>query len=174
MARWMRIDLASLLKSAGKQAIADELNKSASMTQSPAQQVAMLPASSSIKDEGSETVGGVRAEHYQGTLTMDEVVKNAGTVESLSSSDRTALLDEFQKMGMKTSSTQVWVGQDGYPVRVAASIAMKTGTTSTVTDYSDYSDYSAQAVHVQVPPAGQTIDFQDILKEAQKQSGAAG
>jgi hypothetical protein len=45
-----------------------------STNQDPAQQLALLLESPSLKHVGAEKIGGVEAQHYKGTLTIDEMV----------------------------------------------------------------------------------------------------
>ncbi|MFJ9028350.1 hypothetical protein ACIRQP_07475 [Streptomyces sp. NPDC102274] len=160
--RWMKLDLSALAEASGDEAVQKQLTGGLeNMNQDPAQQLALLLDSPNLKHLGSEKVDGVQAEHYKGTLTLDEMVKSNGSLDVLSAKERADLLDSMKKSGLKGYDTEVWVNEDAYPVKM--DIGMDTAQ-GEVNISAHYSDYGAKA-QVQAPPAGDTFDFAELLGE---------
>ncbi|MFE2640413.1 hypothetical protein ACFXKS_16960 [Streptomyces scopuliridis] len=157
---WMKLDLGALAKASGDEAVQKQLTGGLeNMNQDPAQQLALLLDSPNLKHLGSEKVDGVQAEHYKGTLTLDELVKSNGSLDVLSAKERADLLDSMKKSGLKGYDTEVWVNEDDYPVKMDVGMDTAQGE---VNISAHYSDYGAKA-QVQAPPAGETFDFAELL-----------
>ncbi|MEW2547941.1 hypothetical protein AB0910_19585 [Streptomyces sp. NPDC047002] len=167
--RWMKLDLGSGASAAGGAAGGDSalLGSSLQSDQSPAQQFATLLQSPQITRVGAETVDGVRAQHYRGRLTVQQMLAS-GNAEALTAEQRKQAADSMKKAGITAEDFDVWVGADDFPVRV--SVAMDTASGPMKVD-EHLSDYRAKAADVQAPPAGQTFTLQDLMKQAQE-SGA--
>ncbi|MFI6286859.1 hypothetical protein ACIBCM_19280 [Streptomyces sp. NPDC051018] len=166
--RWMTFDLASLAEQSGDKALQKQLTGSLeSMNQSPAEQLAVLLESKSIKHIGPEKVGGVETQHYKGTLTVAEMV-DANESLVLDAEERKALLDGVKKAGITGYDTEVWVNADGFPVKMDIGITTPQGTMEMV---ANYSDYGAKAT-VQAPPKQDTFDLMEMMKNLGQEPGA--
>ncbi|MGW4030268.1 hypothetical protein ACWEFL_13225 [Streptomyces sp. NPDC004838] len=166
--RWMTFDVGALAEASGDKALQKRLTGGLeNMNQDPAQQLAIMLESKNLKHIGPEKIDGVETQHYKGTLTLDEVIAAEGSQGVISDKERKELLDEMKKSGLKGYDTEVWVNDDGYPVRMNLGLASPEGKVSVV---SDYSDYGAKAT-VQAPPAKDTFDLAEILKGLQKETG---
>ncbi|MEW1546675.1 hypothetical protein [Streptomyces tsukubensis] len=159
--RWLKIDLKSLAEQSGSAALQKQLAGSLdSMDQSPAEQIAMLLESKSIKHVGSAKVDGVDTQHYKGTISLEEMLeKNDSLV--LGEKERDQLLKGLKGTGISSYSTQLWVNKDGLPVKT--DLSMKT-TEGVITMVTNYSDYGAEAA-VTPPPAAETFDFGRIMEK---------
>ncbi|MFE4367350.1 hypothetical protein ACFRMN_03660 [Streptomyces sp. NPDC056835] len=158
--RWMKIDLGAVAEASGDKALQKQLAGGLeNMNQDPAQQLALLLDSPNLKHVGSEKVDGVQAEHYKGTLTLDEMMKSQGSLDVLSEKERADLLDSMKKSGLKGYDTEVWVNEDDYPVKMDVGMVTAQGE---VTMTAHYSDYGAK-VRVQAPPAGEIFDVAELL-----------
>ncbi|MCL7376342.1 hypothetical protein [Streptomyces sp. 35G-GA-8] len=158
--RWMKLDLGAVAEASGDEAAQKQLAGGLeNMNQDPAQQLALLLDSPNLKHLGSEKVDGVQAEHYKGTLTLDELVKSQGSLDVLSAKERADLLDSMKKSGLKGYDTEVWVNEDDYPVKMDVGMDTAQGD---INISMHYSDYGAKA-QVQAPPAGETFDFAGLL-----------
>ncbi|MEU9915310.1 hypothetical protein [Streptomyces sp. NPDC051001] len=168
--RWMKLDLGAMAEEAAKSGD-DELTKELTggledMNQDPAQQLAMLLDSPNLKHVGSEKIDGADTEHYKGTLTVEEMMATNKSLDVLEPKERKELLAGMKKAGIKGYDTEVWVNEDDLPVRMDVGIDSPEGT---VEMSMKLSDYGAKA-EVQVPPAAQTFDLMEMLKEL----GASG
>ncbi|MFE7568288.1 hypothetical protein ACFU76_15215 [Streptomyces sp. NPDC057539] len=158
--RWMKLDLGAVAEASGDEAAQKQLAGGLeNMNQDPAQQLALLLDSPNLKHLGSEKVDGVQAEHYKGTLTLDELVKSQGSLDVLSAKERADLLDSMKKSGLKGYDTEVWVNEDDYPVKMDVGMDTAQGD---INISMHYSDYGAKA-QVQAPPAGETFDFAGLM-----------
>ncbi|GCD42333.1 hypothetical protein [Streptomyces paromomycinus] len=166
--KWGKLDL----KAAAKEAGDEEMTKAVTAglddaEQDPAQQLAMFLGSPDIQHLGSGQVGGVRAEHYKGSLTVEEGLKGAKTVDALKPADREKLLANVKKSGIKGYDYDVWVNGDDLPVRMTVDVQTPMGTISTSASYSEYGTTAA----IKAPPAAETTDLLKILKEAAGRGG---
>ncbi|MCP9957772.1 hypothetical protein [Streptomyces sudanensis] len=165
--RWMKLDLEALGGKTGDAALQKQLTGSLeSMNQDPAEQLALLLDSPNLKHVGPEKVGGVDAQHYRGTLTVDEMVASNRSLSVLSGKEREELVARMKASGLKAYDTAVWVDGDGYPVRMDVGMGTPEGEVEVSVTYSDYGTEAA----VQAPPTGQTFDFMEMME---KLSGAA-
>ncbi|MFH8410566.1 hypothetical protein ACH4FX_38200 [Streptomyces sp. NPDC018019] len=161
--KWGKFDLKAAAKEAGDSEMTKAVTAGLDDTkQDPAQQLAMLLGSPNVKHLGSGDVDGVRAEHYKGSLTVEEGLKGAKVVDALKPEDREKLLANVKKSGIKGYDYDVWVNSDDLPVRMSVDIKTPMGTLSTSTSYSDYGTTAA----IKAPPAGETTDLLQLLKEA--------
>jgi hypothetical protein len=171
--RWMKLDVGALAGASGDKALEKQLTGGLeNMNQDPARQLALLLDSPNLKHLGSEEVDGVRAEHYRGTLTLDEMVKSNGSLDVLSAKERQDLIDSMKKSGMKGYDTEVWVNEDDYPVKMDIGMDTLQGE---ITLSAHYSDYGA-AARVEVPPTAETFDIAELMDAAGDtgSTGAAG
>lgn len=150
---WMKLDLSAI--GASGQALADQLNRNSS--NDPATQLKLFTSSPDIKRVGQETVDGVQATHYSGTV---DIAKLAASQDSSLKS----LLSQSTKLGLTTMNVDLWVNDQGLPVRMHESTPSTATTQLDVTG--DYSDYGTTPVTVTAPPASDTKDLSDMLKDA--------
>ncbi|MFC4606450.1 hypothetical protein ACFO9E_01225 [Streptomyces maoxianensis] len=169
--RWMKFDLGAAAEASGDKALQKQMTGSLeNMNQDPAQQLALLLESPNLKHVGAEKIDGVQAQHYEGTLTLDEMVASNKSLKTLSEKERKDLLATMKKSGIKGYDTEVWVNGDNYPVKMDIGIDSPQGMTKIV---ANYSDYGAKAT-VQAPPAGDTFDLMEMLKKVGKGMESAG
>ncbi|MFE2140474.1 hypothetical protein ACFXA3_01695 [Streptomyces sp. NPDC059456] len=129
--------------------------------QDPAKQLALLLASPNVKLIGSEKVAGTDTQHYEGTLTFDEMLAANPDAKALPEADRAQLTEAMKKAGIKGYGMDVWVDKDGYPARMKVSIGTPGGALDVDAQYSDY----ATAANIQTPPENETLDVFAKLKE---------
>ncbi|MFD4319612.1 hypothetical protein [Streptomyces sp. NPDC058548] len=91
-----------------------------------------------------------------GLLAEAPAVKHLGPVTD---SDVTAQAYEGEPAAGK--HVEVWIGTDGYPVRMIVRTEADRSLTKLTTDYTDYGTGAA----VQAPPATDTFDFMELLKK---------
>ncbi|GAA2291258.1 hypothetical protein OKJ48_32665 [Streptomyces kunmingensis] len=167
--RWMKMDLGAAAKQSGDKTLSSQLTGGVdSMNQDPAQQIAVLLDSPNLKHIGSAEVDGVQTEHYKGKLTVDEMMAKNDSLKMLSKSERGQLLENVKKAGVKDYDTELWINDDDLPVRMDVTMDSSQGAIDMSMRYSDY----GAAVKVDVPPAGQTFDFMEMLKEIGAAAGA--
>lgn len=161
---WVKLDFKAAAAASGSAEMQKQMMAGLeNMNQDPSEQLALLLESPSLKHLGAEQIGGVRAEHYKGTLTFEEMLGADKAASSLSEKQRADVIARTKKLGIKGYDTEFWVNSDHYPVRMAVGMTMSQGT---VKIRSDYSDYGA-ATTVKAPPAKDTVDLFKTLKNMQ-------
>ncbi|MEV1020162.1 hypothetical protein [Streptomyces sp. NPDC050264] len=167
--RWMKMDLGAAAKQSGDENLTSQLTGSVdSMNQDPAQQIAVLLDSPNLKHIGSAEIDGVQTQHYKGKLTVDEMMAKNDSLKVLSKSERSQLLKNVKKAGIDDYDTELWINDDDLPVRMDVTMDSSQGAVDMSMRYSDY----GAAVKVDVPPAGQTFDFMEMLKEIGAAAGS--
>lgn len=168
--RWMKLDFKAAAAATGNEAMQKQMSAGLeNMNQDPSQQLALLLESPNLKHLGSEKVGGVRAEHYKGTLTFEEMLDANKASSGLTEQQRKTVIANTKKAGIKGYDTELWVNADHYPVRMAVGMETSEGTMELRADYSDY----GAAADVQAPPAKDTVDLFKMLKDM-KPTGVNG
>ncbi|SDM72995.1 LolA-like protein [Streptomyces wuyuanensis] len=169
--RWMKLDLKAAAEASGDKALQKQMTGSLeNLNQDPAQQLALLLGSPSIKHIGAEKVDGVEAQHYKGTLTLQEMVDANKSFDVLSAEDRKKLVANVKKAGITGYDTEVWVNEDDYPVKMVVGMKMPQGTMNMTANYSDYGSAAA----VEAPPAKDTFDLFEMLKELERSGAGSG
>ncbi|MER7814495.1 hypothetical protein [Streptomyces sp. NPDC096153] len=169
--RWMKLDLKAAAEASGDKALQKQMTGSLeNLNQDPAQQLALMLGSPNIKHIGAEQVDGVEAQHYKGTLTLQEMVDANKSFDVLSAEDRKKLVANVKKAGITGYDTEVWVNEDDYPVKMVVGMKMPQGTMHMTANYSDYGSAAA----VEAPPAKDTFDLFEMLKELERSGAGSG
>lgn len=159
--RWMKLDMQAAAEASGDKALSKSMTGGLeNMNQDPAKQLALLLDSPNLKHLGAEKVDGVEAQHYKGTLTLEQMVAANKSLDVLSEKDRADLVENVRKAGITAYDTEVWVREDGYPARMDVGMKSAQGTVKMGMHYSDYGSKAA----VQAPPAEDTVDLFEMLK----------
>ncbi len=138
---WLKVDLAAPPTSLGAYG-------SALGSQDPAAALDQLRALTGLKETGTQTIGGVQATRYRGTIDVSKLP--ASTAAALKST------------GAKFGPVDVWVGSDGYVRRVRVPTSgSAAGQTARTTLTMTLSGFGGQ-VSVSVPPASQTVDASKV------------
>jgi hypothetical protein len=119
----------------------------------PGKQVRTLLDSGSIAAVGQEVVGGVPTVHYAGTVP---VAKYLGEVASAS---RPQVEKQLSAKGISEIKLDLWVDEKYQPRRAHSVV----GDTDVTVEYSDFN----KPVSVVAPPASDTVDILDLMKNLQ-------
>ncbi|MBP0459642.1 hypothetical protein [Streptomyces montanisoli] len=165
---WVKYALTAATDVPGK-AQPELFSVSMNRDQDPAEQLGLLLKSPHITGAGSQQVDGVQARHYEASLTPDDITRTTTASVGLSAAEAERIGGQLKKQGLTSERIDLWVGQDGYPVRVK--IAMKTAEGASTVDL-HYSAYSSKAPGIEPPPADQTTDMVAAMKRAQAQGSA--
>ncbi|MFI6528690.1 hypothetical protein [Streptomyces uncialis] len=171
--RWMKMDLKAMAEEAeksGDPAPGDLMTKSLeNVNQDPAQQIALLLESPSLKRVGTQKIDGAEADHYKGKLTVAEMLKtNDALADVMDEKERKALLKNLEKAGVKGYDIDVWVNGDELPVRMDVKTKSPQGDIDISTKYSDY----GTEVKAETPKASETLDLLEMFKKLDKEDPA--
>ncbi|MFG2303529.1 hypothetical protein [Actinacidiphila glaucinigra] len=160
--RWMKMDFEAAAKASGDAEMQKRMTAGLeNMNQDPAEQLALLLQSPSIKHVGAEKVGGAQTEHYRGTLTFAEMIAANKAADLVPEKDRKTAIANAEKAGIKGYDTEIWVNEDHFPVRMAIGMKMPEGTVRIAATYSDF----GTAATVEAPPAKDTFDLFKMIKD---------
>lgn len=153
-------DLAELSGASG------EVMKDQMQNTTPDQGVKALLASGDVKKVGQEDVRGVATTHYSGTVDVAELTaKNS----ELDAGQLAAFKKQLNDAGISTEKVDIWVDKNDLLVKKTERGQMKTGELNSTVFYSDY----GTKVSVERPPASDSVDFSELLKQQQGASGGA-
>ncbi|WP_162688678.1 MULTISPECIES: hypothetical protein [unclassified Streptomyces] len=128
----------------------------------PAEYLAMLLGQEKLTHVGTEKTDGVDAEHYRGTLTGAELLTADDSTKAMEEANRQYLHEAVKHI--TAFEVDLWIGKDGYPVRVDSVSTDAEGTTKTTAKFSGF----GAASPVTPPPADQVISFEDVMKETDR------
>lgn len=155
---WIKLDLATLGKQAGVDI--EALTEMGSNNDPTASLQYLRGASDDITEVGKDTVRGVPATHYKGTIDM------AKAAAQVPEQYRDAFEKARSKVGLTAIPMDVWVDAEGRAVKmvmVANSPAKGAAPATAGTITVELFDFGAK-VDAAAPPAGQVTDFADLMK----------
>ncbi|MFJ9939307.1 hypothetical protein [Streptomyces erythrochromogenes] len=128
------------------------------LNQDPAEYLAILLGQEKLTHVGAEQTDGIDAQHYKGSLTGAELVKADESTRAMEEKNRQYLHEALKHI--TAYEIDLWIGKDGYPVRVESSSTDDKGTTKTTVTFSEFGGPAP----VQPPPADQVIAFDAVMK----------
>jgi hypothetical protein len=123
----------------------------------PNQSVKLLLASGDVKKVGEEKVRGQDTTHYSGTVDVADL---AGRNSNLSKDQLADMKRQLENAGVTTETVDIWVNDDDLLVKKTEKGELATGSMSSTAYYSDY----GVEVSAEEPPAGDTADFKDLMR----------
>ncbi|MBY8843501.1 hypothetical protein [Streptomyces sp. SP2-10] len=133
----------------------------------PNQSVKLLLASGDVKKVGEETVSGVHATHYSGTVNVADLADKSS---NLSADQMSALKQQLSQAGVTTDTVDIWINDQDLLIKKTEKADTANGTMTNTTLYSDY----GVKVAAEAPPAADTKDFADLLKSGGTMTGGTG
>lgn len=124
----------------------------------PAEYLAMLLGQEKLTHVGAETTDGIDAQHYKGSLTNADLIRADESTKVMEEKNRRYLHEAVKHI--TAFEVDLWIGKDGYPVRVDSSSTDAKGTSKTTAKFSDFGGPAA----VQPPPADQVVTFDAVMK----------
>ncbi|PWI18295.1 hypothetical protein DI272_32240 [Streptomyces sp. Act143] len=146
---WMKVDASAVFGENGAAAM------SGGGGGNPTASLKGLKYASDVEDLGSETVNGQKATHYRAVIDQEHMgrFKEAYTGDG-------SLLNQMTG-GADTITMEVWLGKKDLPVRLVQVMGKMKVTM-------DFARFGATA-EVKAPPAAETADMTEALKQAQGQ-----
>ncbi|UUU31535.1 hypothetical protein JIX56_17370 [Streptomyces sp. CA-210063] len=122
----------------------------------PNQSVRLLLASGDVEKVGEEDVRGERTTHYAGTVNVADVQeRNANLGEEM----RAELEEQLKASGITTADIDLWINDDHLLVKKVEKGDTANGELNSTVYYSDY----GIDVRAEEPPAGETVDYKDLM-----------
>ncbi|KOV43736.1 hypothetical protein ADK98_20525 [Streptomyces sp. H036] len=143
---WMQMDLAR----DGKPGVR--------LNEDPAEYLAMLLGQPKLTHVGAETTDGIEAQHYKGSFTNADLITADESTKVMEEKNRQYLRESVKPV--LAFEVDLWIGKDGYPVRVDSSSTDKKGTSKTTAKFSEF----GKVAPIQPPPADQVVTFDAVMK----------
>lgn len=129
--------------------------------QDPAAQASLLPQSDDIKKVGAETVDGVRTTHYAGTVDVAELLGQQAPKSAMDAARRKKAIEQYGQLGVRKLRLDIWIGPDDRTVKLRE----RAGAAQGPLDLTIWFSGVNKPVTVQAPPASDTMDLEQKLKE---------
>lgn len=124
----------------------------------PAEYLALLLGQDKLALVGTEQTDGVEAQHYKGSFTNADLLKADESTKVMEEANRQYLREAVKDVtGLEVD---LWIGKDGYPVRVDTARTIDKGTTKVSAKFSGY----GTATPVVAPPEADVADFDEVMK----------
>ncbi|MFD8421514.1 DUF1396 domain-containing protein [Streptomyces sp. NPDC059466] len=154
---WMKFDLSGAAKGAGAGKVPSQAG------QDPSQESTFLTGSKDVKKVGAEKVDGVRTTHYAGTVTLDDLRAGLKDEDKATREKREKSLKQYEDLGADKLTMDLWVGPDDHTKQVRVRAAADKGPFDVTVTFLDYN----KPVTVKAPPAKDTVDLAEMMKDAQ-------
>ncbi|MEU9252906.1 hypothetical protein AB0D66_13780 [Streptomyces sp. NPDC048270] len=124
----------------------------------PAEYLALLLGQEKLALVGTEQPDGVEAQHFKGSFTNADLLKADESTRVMEEANRQYLREAVKDV--TSLEVDLWIGKDGFPVRVDTARTIDNGTTKVSAKFSGY----GTALPVVPPPADQVADFDEVMK----------
>lgn len=158
---WIKLDMSAL--GADKELNADQLG-AGQADKNPATESTFLTGSKDVKKVGTETVDGVKTTHYKGTVTLDEFRDSLKGKDKATREKREKSLDQYEKMGIDALTMDMWIDGDDHTKQFRMRGDADKGKLDMTITFIDFN----KPVTVKAPPAEDTADLAQMMKEAQQ------
>lgn len=128
----------------------------------PAAQLQPLLASGDVKKVGTDTVDGVQATHYAGTVDVATAFDSSQAAKNLTPDQISQLKSMLNAAGVTDEKIDVWVGSDGLPVEETISMNTTVGAEKIDLHLSGW----GRPISVVAPPADQVSDITSMMGSA--------
>ncbi|WP_432144538.1 hypothetical protein [Streptomyces sp. bgisy084] len=136
--------------------------------QDPAAQASLLPEADDVRKVGEETVDGVRTTHYTGVVDVAEAARKPdGKHPSGAGERRTKVIEQYKELGVSELKLDLWVGPGDRTVKFHQRARAAQGPLDLSIRFCDVN----KPVRVQAPPASDTVDPEEKLREASRGLG---
>jgi hypothetical protein len=127
----------------------------------PTQQLQPLLASGDVHKVGTETVDGVQADHYSGTVDPATAFDSSAAAKNLTPDQIAQLKSLMKSSGITSETIDVWIAtSDSLPVRESVSSSTsKSGAFKVDMHMSDW----GKPVSITAPPADQVTDISSMM-----------
>ncbi|MFH8802491.1 DUF1396 domain-containing protein [Streptomyces sp. NPDC017936] len=155
---WLKFDLSAL--GAGQQN--GRLGGASQAEKNPAAESTFLTGAENVEKVGTETVDGVKTTHYKGTVTLDDLRDSFKDEDKATREQREKSLAQYEKMGVDELNMDMWVDAKDHTKQFRMRGTADKGPLDLTITFLDYN----QPVKVTAPPAEETVDLAEMMREA--------
>lgn len=148
---WIKLDLAKLAQQRGV-----DLSSLLDASPTPATALAYLQGARDVRKVGSNTVQGVKTNHYEVTVDLQKAAEHA------TGSEQEALKRVISQSKLKTIPLDAWIDENGYIRRV--SYEERAGQQQAAQVSMELHDFGAP-VSIKPPPSASVVDLGQALQQ---------
>lgn len=157
---WMKFDLSAL--GAGEEL--DRLGSASQADKNPATESTFLTGAKDVEKVGTETVDGVETTHYKGTVTVAELEKTLAGEDKATREKRQKSLEQYEKLGVDKLNMDLWIDGDDRTKQFRMRGQADKGPLDMTFTFLGFNE----PVKVAAPPAKDTMDLAEMMKESQQ------
>ncbi|MFI7347216.1 LppX_LprAFG lipoprotein [Streptomyces sp. NPDC049936] len=157
---WMKFDLSAL--GAGEEL--DQLGSASQADKNPATESTFLTGAKDVEKVGTETVDGVKTTHYKGTVTVAELEKTLAGEDKATREKRQKSLEQYEKLGVDKLNMDLWIDGDDRTKQFRMRGQADKGPLDMTFTFLGFNE----PVKVAAPPAKDTMDLAEMMKESQQ------
>ncbi|AZP19749.1 DUF1396 domain-containing protein [Streptomyces aquilus] len=131
--------------------------------QNPAAESTFMTGAKDVKEVGTEKVDGVETTHYTGTLTLDALRDSFKNEDKATREKREKSVQQYEKMGVDKLTMDMWIDGEDHTKQFRMKGAADKGMLDLTITFLDIN----KPVTVTAPPAKDTADLAEMLKDAQ-------
>ncbi|MDQ0405734.1 DUF1396 domain-containing protein [Streptomyces sp. NBC_01723] len=158
---WMKFDLAAL-GADGEEL--DQLGGASQADKNPATESTFLTGAKDVEKVGAETVDGVETTHYKGTITLADLEKSLADEDEATREKRRKSLEQYEKMGLDKLTMDTWIDGDEHTKQFRMRGDAAKGPLDMTITFLGFNE----PVKVTAPPAKDTVDLAEMMKESQQ------
>lgn len=155
---WIKFDLSAM----GEEGLG-QAPGAAQADRNPATDSTFLTGAEDVKKVGTETVEGVETTRYSGVLTLDDVRASLKGEDKETREAREKSLRQYEELGVDELTMDMWVDGDDHTKQFRMRGDATKGPLDMTITFLDYN----KPVTVTAPPAEDTMDLAEMMKEAQ-------
>ncbi|MGW5971035.1 DUF1396 domain-containing protein [Streptomyces sp. NPDC055186] len=157
---WMKFDMAEL----GADAELNELGAPGQAEQNPAAESTFLTGAKDVKKVGTEKIDGVETTHYSGTVTLDDLRDSLKKKDAKAAEAGEKSIEQYKKMGVESLTMDMWVDGEDHTKQFRMRGDATQGQLDMTIKFLDVN----KPVTVEAPPAEETADLAEMMKEAEQ------
>ena len=157
---WIKFDMSAL--GADKELNSSQLG-AGQADQNPAADSTFLTGSKDVKKVGTETVDGVKTTHYKGTVTVDDIKAALKDESKTVREQREKGLEQYEKMGLDSFTMDMWIDGENHTKQFRMRGDADKGPLDLTITFLGINE----PVKVTAPPAKDTADLAEMMKDAQ-------
>ncbi|MER7773632.1 DUF1396 domain-containing protein [Streptomyces sp. NPDC096191] len=157
---WIKFDMAAV----GAEEELNQLGSASQADKNPATESTFLTGAEDVEKVGTETVDGVKTTHYKGTVTVADLEKSLGDEDKATREKRKKSLEQYEKMGVDTLTMDMWIDGDDRTKQFRMRGEADKGPLDMTITFLGLNE----PVEVTAPPAKDTVDLAEMMKEARQ------
>ncbi|CAM5587075.1 hypothetical protein STENM36S_08141 [Streptomyces tendae] len=157
---WIKFDMSAL----GADEELNQLGGASQADKNPATESTFLTGAKDVEKVGTETVDGVKTTHYKGTVSLADLEKTIGDEGEATREKRQKSLEQYEKMGVDKLTIDMWVDGDDQAKQFRMRGDADKGPMDMTITFLGFNE----PVKVTAPPAAETADLAEMMKDAQQ------